>query len=404
MDSVYGRHTHSCDGVDGLKSWAGIFALVLAGAVMLHGWPLSGRPALRFFWPANCVVLAWCALVIGWQWRGARWKGIARMWPPDCVWAYLAVCLLSVATADGLGRAVTVAAKMILCWVGTYTLVAMACRDRNRVRHLLLVVTGSASLVVAGAWLQRLAGLRPTGLFESPLKFGSFLAMTVPAGFVYLVGARWPLARLGVGILLFGALTVCGSIWAAVGMAVGAAAGGLCVGAGRGWAALCLSGALLGAVLWVLSGRHPELAADARLIEPGGTDLKQRYIEWQAQLNLLKDRAAVGTGAGCLNDYRGMYYGRLPKNNTIARFDQNGWLAAASETSLLGLACLCWIYGHFVTRAFRKRWDPAVRSAGAGVLAMAVAQAASSVFYNGILVVFVMLSAVIDHGAAGEGE
>ena len=97
-------------------------------------------------------------------------------------------------------------------------------------------------------------------------------------------------------------------------------------------------------------------------------DLRQRYIEWQAQINLLKDRAGAGTGIGCLNNHRSEYYGRLPKRNTIAAFDQNGWLATASETGLVGLICLCWIFRDYLTKGFQKRQAVPVRAAWAGLI------------------------------------
>ena len=72
-------------------------------------------------------------------------------------------------------------------------------------------------------------------------------------------------------------------------------------------------------------------------------NIKQRYLEWQALINLLEDRAVSGSGPGCMNQYRGEHYHRLPKLNTIKPFDQNGYLALAAECGIVGLICFIWI-------------------------------------------------------------
>jgi len=385
-----------------ITAWAGLLALALAVTVPLHGWPMSDSASLRFFWLANCVVLVWCAVaLVRLRTREGR-DAFAAFGPPECIWACIVVGLLSVATADDLVRAGTSAAKTALLFAGTYSLTAAACRRAERSMHILWILTVGASACVAHAWIQRATGPVPVSFFESPLKFGSFLAMVVPASFVYLSRSQRLLPAFGAGVLLLAAMLVCASFWAVLGMLVGCLGGGLCHPHTRRRAALGVPVVALIVVAAVWAGRHPALAADAGWMEADGPDLKQRYIEWQAQVNLLSDRAAVGTGAGCLNDYRSFYYGRLPKNNTIAPFDQNGWLAAAAETSLLGLASLCWIFGHFALRAMRRRGSPLVHAAGAALAGVAVAQIASSIFYNGILVLFVMFLALIEHGPARE--
>ena len=140
------------------------------------------------------------------------------------------------------------------------------------------------------------------------------------------------------------------------------------------------------------------LFRDFQCREDSGCDVRQRYLEWQALINLMKDRSAAGTGAGCLNDRRSEYYLRLPKNNTLAAFDQNGWLAAAAEAGLPGLIALSWMFGRYPRRGWRRRHDPVTRAAWAGIAAGAVAQIGSSLTYNGILVVLAILLAIVDHG------
>jgi MFS family permease len=149
-----------------------------------------------------------------------------------------------------------------------------------------------------------------------------------------------------------------------------------------------------------------ELRDDARIVEPDGVNLKQRYIEWQAFLNLLERRWMTGTGAGCVNDYRSAFYYRLPKLNTIKAFDQNGYLATAAETGIAGLVCFCWVLVHYgkqglyaLKKRFNRQGSMAWRIAVANIAGFAAACTAnlfSSVQYNGVLIVFVLVLVLIE--------
>jgi len=107
----------------------------------------------------------------------------------------------------------------------------------------------------------------------------------------------------------------------------------------------------------------------------------------------------VGSGAGSVNDYRSNFYYRLPKLNTLAEFDQNGWLAAAAETGVMGLLCFCWIIGEYGKRAaalLRRNEAAALGVSGiAGIVGVCVANVFSSVNYNGVLIVFVLVLALV---------
>jgi hypothetical protein len=156
--------------------------------------------------------------------------------------------------------------------------------------------------------------------------------------------------------------------------------------------------------LMVLLHSHPATASfrdDIRLAEQDYVNLKQRYIEWQAQVNLLEERAIVGTGAGCLNEYRSIYYRRLPKLNTLQAFDQNGWLTTAAESGILGLVFFCWLVLHYGSTALSQiRSTPLIKYGMArrfatvnlvGLLAGCTANLFSSIHYNGVLIVFVLV-------------
>jgi O-antigen ligase len=147
------------------------------------------------------------------------------------------------------------------------------------------------------------------------------------------------------------------------------------------------------------------LLDDLKLAESDEVNLRQRYIEWQAEINLLQERTVTGTGAGCINDYRSNFYYRLPKLNTLKAFDQNGWLAVGAETGIVGLVCFCWIVLYYGKAALNRVTDCRYESshtdrrfavAGlAGIAAASVANLFSSVHHNGILIAFVLVLGLI---------
>jgi O-antigen ligase len=153
---------------------------------------------------------------------------------------------------------------------------------------------------------------------------------------------------------------------------------------------------------------------DIKVTEQDDINLKQRYIEWQAEINLLEERTITGTAAGCINDYRSNSYYRLPKLNTLKAFDQNGLLATSAETGILGLACFCCILLHYLKLAYMQvtttnRTIPSAAYNFAvanfiGLITACVANLFSSVHYNGILIIFVLVLTLISRIGFLESE
>ncbi len=380
---------------------AGVFAAALVLAAGLHGWPVQHIPALKLLWPAQLVLVAWCGLVaLEWGDRAARGWICARL-PGTCVWAYLAACALSIAGANDLGRAATALAKTTISLVGAYLLIRGALENRRNERFFALAVMLTVSAVLGHAIIQNASHAPAVGLFDSHLKLGTFLASSLPVALGLLV-ARKNRTGLAWALLMFIAgLLVCASAWAWIGIVAGTVVA--CWAVSPRWLiAALLAGAVAVTVAHRWDPRKPPVIADMQMQETAGPDVRQRYLEWQASINLLAQRAATGTGIGCFNDYRSQYYERLPKNNTIAAFDQNGYLTAAAELGLPGLVALCWMLGEHLCRGWRRRSIPFARVATAGLLGGAVAQLGSSLTYNGILIMAAVLMACID--ARPEGE
>ena len=142
------------------------------------------------------------------------------------------------------------------------------------------------------------------------------------------------------------------------------------------------------------------LIQDFKKVENDGKNLRQRYIEWQAELNMLEKYGVTGSGAGSINDYRSNYYYRLPKLNTLQPFDQNGWLTVPAEIGIMGLICFVWIlyeHGKYLFGARSHSSSSILRintSLSAAFVACCVCNLFSSVHYNGVLISFVLVLAL----------
>ena len=88
----------------------------------------------------------------------------------------------------------------------------------------------------------------------------------------------------------------------------------------------------------------------------------------------------------------------------MSSFEQNGWLAVAAETGVLGLICFCWLVLDYTRIALHKVAVPggsperrSIEGVGgfAALCAACAANVFSSVHYNGVLIVFVLALALI---------
>lgn len=78
-------------------------------------------------------------------------------------------------------------------------------------------------------------------------------------------------------------------------------------------------------------------------------NIKQRYLEWYATLNMVSEQPVIGFGAGQYQDFVGSKYGTLIKVNTMEPNCDNSYLVTASTLGILGLSALLWIlFYHFM--------------------------------------------------------
>ncbi|MHC4741745.1 MAG: O-antigen ligase family protein [Planctomycetota bacterium] len=394
------------------SAWPRLCAMVLAGAAIVssafHFWPFEGSKAWQLLCPANMAVCLWILLLFGYALQNSDRRIVISFLPHVSVFAYLCINALSVAFAQNSGRVVNFTVKLALMLVGGYLLLVSAMSGARSMRTVLRLTIAAVIISVSCCLVARYGfASEGFGFFGSAYKYGTYTGILAPLCAAYLfTGRRWWEKLAGVALIV-GVLLSSGSLGMAVAVLPGLAAFTVVT---RGWSGrIAVAGSLAGAIgLLILLGPHSATAAfrdDVGLGETDGVNLKQRYIEWQAELNLLEERAITGTGAGCINDYRSNFYYRLPKLNTLKAFDQNGWLATGAEIGIIGLVCFCWIVAHYfrlawsqLTATRRPETPQTYRFAVAGFVGLLSACAAnlfSSVHYNGILIAFVLVLALV---------
>jgi hypothetical protein len=406
---------------DAGSSRMGALAMVLAGVAVVasafHFWPFEQSRTWQMLCPSNLAVLIWVLICGAWLLKNKTREKLAGILPHVSVLAYVAINVLSVAFAPDLGRAVSFTMKLALMLVGGYMLLSCAISSEKRMKIMYALAAAAAGISVVYCLAARFGfGSESFGFHGSAHKYGTYIGLLVPMSAVYLLtdSRSWP--RLLGGILAAGAILSSGSLGALAAIAAGLALSAVLL------PRLSVRLSIIGSVVCGLSAvfllnSNPAVTTlknDIRLAEQDGSNLRQRYIEWQAEINLVQERTATGTGAGCINTYRSGFYYRLPKLNTLEEFDQNGYLATVAETGILGLVCFCWVlftygkkalYEVFTTR--RKSDMSRHRFAAANLAGLAgavVANAFSSVHYNGVLIAFVLVLSLIGGTPQLHGE
>jgi len=346
------------------------------------------------------------------SWGRAAWRGLdGDVLPPLSVCAYMMIQVLSMTWAPDIYRSSIYVSKQVLMLMGGYALFRHACPNDEHLR----MIFGPASIALVIAVTAYLGGrvlYGPTdhGFFDSSFKYGTYIGMLGP-----LVGS-FLLLKNNVGSNMFGGIVVIATtlsmptMGALLAMTVGMA---VAIGLVSSWSkrlkifvAILLAGVALAGV-WETSWISP-LREDLLFADSDGVNLRQRYIEWQAEMNLVGQRTVMGTGAGCLNTYRSEFYYRLPKLNTLKAFHQNGWLQIASETGMLGLLCFCWMITSHAKMTLGRFGDG--RSPGslaaipalAGLSGACVANIFSGVQSNGIMVIFILLLVLASSHGTGK--
>ena len=396
-------------------------AMVLAGVAIVssafHFWPFETSKAWQMLCPPNFITFMAVLALIGYVLVKRDSQTVAPFLPHVSVLAYLSINLLSIAFASEPGRAASFAVKLALMLVGGYALFSLAISNVCSLKMFYNLMTAAAIISLAYCLVARFClDSEVFGFHGSAYKYGTYVGILTPLCAVYfLAGAKTWGILIGIAISA-GALVSSGTLGTLAAISAGMFTAMIAIS--RWPIRLCVLGSLalgFGGLLAV-SNSNPasNIYDDVKLSETDEVNLKQRYIEWQAELNLLEERTVTGTAAGCINDYRSNYYYRLPKLNTLKAFDQNGWLSTGAETGMMGLMCFCWIvayYGRLAlvqvidSRSNESSLDRAFAVANlAGFTAACVSNLFSSIHYNGILIVFVLVLTLISRTSFLENE
>jgi hypothetical protein len=395
-------------------------ATLLASTVILtsaiHFWPFEKSKAWQVLCPSNLFVMIWSVILTGYLLQKRGRHKVSLLMSHISVFAYLTINVLSIAFASDVGRAAGFVVKLWLIWVGGYTLLSSAIYNEKSLEIIYGTTVIALIISLCACLMTRFVFHSDSfGFFDNAYKYGTYVGILAPLCGSYLLTSRdfWKIT-LGAALVI-GALVSSGSLGTVLAIIIGMLTTAVII-TNRpvkfGILAVLLCGTGL-TILLNMNLANSVLRDDIRTVEKDGINLKQRYIEWQADINLLEDRSVTGTGAGCLNEYRSNFYYRLPKLNTLKPFDQNGWLAVASETGILGFVCLCWVIISYGNQGFRQLtiidWNNFIithRAAianVAGFAAACVANIFSSVHYNGILIVFVLLLVLISRADSLSG-
>ncbi len=413
---VCGRDVLSVDG-GRPDRWFGGCALALTGIAIIssafHFWPFEDRGVWRMLCLPNLAAFLWIAALSLYAFSGRGRRRIVALLPHVSIFAYLLVNVMSIAFSAGPGRAVSFTLKLALMLIGGYLLFGSAMSGVRSMRTIYGLLIAAAVICVSYSLLGKY-GVHgsESGFFGNSYKYGTYVGTLVPLCAAYLFMSSRDWQRLLGGVLVVEALISSSSLGCVAAIAVGMVVSAIVVA--RLWVRFYIIGCLLAGIgVLVLLGSSrasSSLQADIALAEKDGSNLRQRYIEWQAELNLLEERSFTGTGAGCVNDYRSNFYYRLPKLNTLKPFDQNGWIATSAETGIFGLVCFCWVVVYHLRLAYAQLTTAsevapaaAQRFATAnfvGFSALFVANLFSSVHYNGVVIVFALVLALISRAWA----
>ena len=371
----------------------GIIAII---ASAFHFWPLEEMSFWKLVNLTNLSILLGVVIYVAFTYNNKDLK--LSLLPPVSVWAYIAFHFLSIAYAETFSRPIIYSIKILLVFAGGYLFFMQAFQNKKMLAYVPRVIIAAVIISIGSAiYFQHVFRVSEGGFFGSRYKYGTYTGIMASFAVVYLLsGRRLRDYALAFIIILTFSLSV-RSIGGALGVLVGLSVA-LFFSKDRYLRLSLLTGLLL--VVFLAIAFNYSLRNDFKLIENDSHDLRQRYIEWQAEINMLEKYAISGSGGGSINDYRSNFYYLMPKLNTLQPFDQNGWLTVPAEIGVFGLLCFIWIfYDHvrpllhslsYISSEMRR----INISLLAALSASCVCNVFSSVHYNGVLIAYVLMLAL----------
>jgi len=387
-----------------------LFFIILAGLAVLasafHFWPFERSKIWQMLnIPNLCCGIALFGAVILLIFKKSR-SWIISYIPHISILAYLAINILSISFADNLSRPLNYTLKLGLVLIGGLFLFQKALSRSKVLNHFYTFIAITVSISILACIYTRLTfDPKHFGFHGNVFKYGTYIGILMPLVCMYLLAGSRSQIIMAILIAVAGIFSA-GSAGAVISIIAGLLTGFILSQKStiRIHILICI---LLAVSALLFSNKIFDNATgkDFALKEGDGVNLRQRYIEWQAEINLLEKRGILGTGAGCVNDYRSNFYYRLPKLNTLKAYDQNGFLAIGAETGLLGLAAFIWMLMHYGKMSFKnyinlrtvKNTQACAMAVSntAGFISCLTANLFSSIHYNGTLIVFVILLSLV---------
>lgn len=226
-----------------------------------------------------------------------------------------------------------VAAYLVFSWVDDWKFV-------RRIAWVWLSVAGAVLVIGVYQYADTslATDMRVRGLFGNRNIFGGYLAMILPMFLaVVLWEEKWWARVLALGGLLAGFLVnLAGGSYVAMVVALGVVAM-----ARNRWVFVLYSVAavvLTLAVLPAMPRDNGEKLWQSVSIYDGKGEVARRYKEWHAALDMTRDNAMLGVGAGNYQQNVGRYYGSLEiPSEKVEPDSQNLYLVLASSTGVAGL-------------------------------------------------------------------
>ena len=387
------RHIDTCANV--------LVGIAVVGSAF-HFWPGEESKIWQVFNFSNSAVFIWAIILALMVFKDKK-KVVSSM-PSICVWGYLVISMLSIAFTKDIGRSVGFNMKLTAIMVAGYSLICFSGKSMPAIKRIYYFTTAAVLVSVGTALVTKFwwpaNGL---GFHGNIFKYGTYVGPMAALCGAYWFGGEGILKKLFAAVIVAGAVLSSATVGALASILAGMMVVTVVIKNTKARLGIIVFVGLAVVLLFLLPAKNDGLsiAKDFKLTEADGGNVRQRYIEWQAELNMLEKRAGAGTAAGAINDYRSEFYYRLVKLNTLKAFDLNGWLACGAEIGVVGLMCLGWMfysYGKKSWRAIVHGSDEVKRLAGANLAALitaAVANVFGCLMYNGIIIVFVLILAMI---------
>lgn len=338
-------------------------------------------------------------IAIAREWRRVKW-------PPACIVAFVGFCFLSFVNAFSIAEWAKELFKLVEYFLVFYILLANNLqRVKEQVLIKAFFISTTAILLVA--FVQHLfLGLDAEmvrGMFSNNNILGVFLCMAVPLVYAHLISPGNSLTRIWMAGMLILSIVVLLSGSALLSLIIGTLAmtlaahkKGLLVRYGL---TILIAGILYP---WVIPDRNTKAVRDfASVYEKGNIskayyhriqilainnqdvlvrkdfggkffrisgepyfkkivfdpakgdlykeldkkkNVKSRYLEMEASLDLLSEHTSLGIGLGNFQNNIGKYYNGFPKVNTAQPNEDSGYFIIASTSGILGLAAFLWIF------------------------------------------------------------